>query len=599
MKNKKYSEYRTPTAESAVMADLYHENEIRTNRIGASAQGIIGIFMILLVLGNELGIIDLISRHASVAILITGVENIILYVVSKLLKFDHSAIKYVILASMMIGTSIVLFYFPLNSSMEICAVIILSAMYYDKYLILYVTVLNEILYVSVIWLNVFLDTKSDLMSTVHAIQGVTLWKLPYEVLMYRTIPQVCLIALVAVICRGIARRGRYMINRQVDIASKVTKMDSELKIASEIQLSSMPSPEYRSDDGSIVVSAFVRPAKVVGGDFYDYFISGSDFYFLIADVSDKGLTAAMFMMKAKDSIRHAVFSGDDIEHAVSEVNSMLYRENPECMFITLWVACVNIHTGVGKYVNCGHVPPMLRHNDGTVDRIENEPELVLGIFENADVSSHPFRINNGDTILLFTDGMTDAVNGNGDHYGEERLRSSVSEVFGESCSCQRLVAEIDRFSDGTDQFDDMTAISISIHNSDAPLTGSFDADASGTQTAMLIDSVENALRSVGCPEDTRREIGIAVDEIAANLRDHAFPDGEGHYSFEYSAGENYCQISFTDNGIPFDPTQSDAPDFSTDLQIGGLGLFFVKNMVDSIDYKREDDLNKLTLLKIW
>lgn len=283
-----------------------------------------------------------------------------------------------------------------------------------------------------------------------------------EVLSYRYIIHSIEFFITALICNGIAKRGKNLVLKQSQITAEVTAMEADLKIASNIQLESLPAQSYSTSDGEIRINALIRPAKMVGGDFYDYFICGQDIVFLVADVSDKGLPSAMFMMKAKNTIRSAVLNGESLEKSVASANVELCHDNNENMFVTLWIASINRQSGIGTYVNAGHPTPLLRHADGSVSNIENEPNTMLGLFADTVYTSQPIVIKEDDTLFVFSDGLTDAENDSKEFLGKERLLQYVQCLPADTEDfCNTLIDKIDGFASNQNQFDDMTLLTFS------------------------------------------------------------------------------------------------------------------------------------------
>lgn len=228
-----------------------------------------------------------------------------------------------ILGGILFSGGIQFFFFPLIADFICFGPIIISAMYYDKKLILRTAFISWLCYSVLLWANVYFEFHSALMREYHAWQGIRLWSLPGEVLTNHQIPQTVSFFVTGLICNGITRRGHQFVKKQAQISAQVSAMDAELSAASGIQLSSLPETAYELSDRGIRARALIRPVKAVGGDFYDYFPMGSDLVFLVGDVSDKGLPAAMFMMKAKNAVRFAVQNDVRLEDALRRVNTAL------------------------------------------------------------------------------------------------------------------------------------------------------------------------------------------------------------------------------------------------------------------------------------
>lgn len=213
------------------------------------------------------------------------------------------------------------------------------------------------------------------------------------------------------------------------IADASARIDAELSFAKSIQHSSLPSvfPPYpnRKD---FDIYAEMHTAKEVGGDFYDfYFIGKNSIAFIIADVSGKGIPAAMFMMTAKTLIKSYAESGMPIEEVFNNANATLCENNETGMFVTAWAGFVNLETGEINYVNAGHNSPIVIRKNGSVEYLKTRPNFVLAGMDGIKYRSATLYMNPGDRVFLYTDGVTEAVNENGDFFGENSLIDTINE----------------------------------------------------------------------------------------------------------------------------------------------------------------------------
>lgn len=579
---------------------LLYENEVMTNRLASLALGVFGILLASLVLLDALGIYDVGGRLCWNGLLIAAIFSCFVYPLGRHFEFREKWIKKAILASVLVSSGITFFFYPTNADFLSYLPVIISAMYYDKTLIRRTSIFACVLYGLMLQANITLEVVSESMRDFHAFQEVGLFRFPMEVLTYHFIPHAVSFFVVDLICEGIARRGIEFIHKQVRSTQEIYAMESDLNAASEMQASTLPDNEFMTEGGGIRITSFMRPAKAVGGDFYDYFMNGDNIVFLVADVSDKGLPAALFMMKAKNAIRAAFLSGGSFDRAIELANGLLCTDNNENMFITLWIGSVNIRNGVGRYANCGHLPPMIRHRDGTVTELENEPNLMLGVFSDAVFETHLLRLEAGDTLVVYSDGLTDAVNRDGEHFGEERMREIVSRLTADTLEKSSvLVDAVDRFVDGAEQFDDMTTIRVHLFSAGVPSVRTLDCTAGAETTEDIIDSVNALLSQTSCPMDVRRNIDVAIDEVCENIFEHAFDGHAGRFSLNVVCGENYLDMEFVDSGAAFNPLEYNDSPLGGELQIGGLGIQIFVGIMDEVTYERHCNENHLRLIKLW
>ena len=590
----------TERDESDFLGQSFHENEVRHNRLSSIAVLILGIVYTVMHILNRLGLYDLISETIGTILMVNGLVNILVYVICRRLKFDSSFLKVLIIITIMISAGIDFFFYPLNSSFIMYSPVIIAALYYDTALTRIIALLSWILYSILLWLNVILEEISPAMQNFHAVEQVTLWKLPNEVLLYRFIPHTILFFITMYICTEIARSGKKLIFRSAEEISRGAVIRAELSAASDMQQSSLPDRSFTDLDGRLRINAVMKPAKTVGGDFYDYFYLGDSIVVLIADVSDKGLPAAMFMMKAKNAIRAEITGDRSLEESMSAVNSRLAGDNREDMFVTLWVACINVRTGAGRYVNCGHDAPFIISADGKVSGVKNDPDIVLGVFRDTVYRSHPVMLGRGDRLLLYTDGLTDALDSAGESFGVNRLRETLASLPDDGDLCGSLIGRIDGFSSGAGQFDDMTALCLSVTPENDPLRESVTLEAGYGSGEAIIDRVNAMLGKVSCPEDTRRNIDVVIDEICTNIADYAYPGGKGDMTLDAEIGGNYAVLTFSDSGARFNPAAYEAEKAPGDeIRAGGLGISLVRELADELTYARTDGRNVLRIKKIW
>ena len=252
------------------------------------------------------------------------------------------------------------------------------------------------------------------------------------------------------------------LKRYIDEAA--ARIDKELEFARKIQHAALPSvfPPYpKRKDFSIYAS--MDTAKEVGGDFYDFYMLGEDkLAFLVADVSGKGIPAAMFMMTAKTLIKGFAETGLEVNEVFTQSNAKLCEGNEADMFVTAWMGILDLKTGVLSYANAGHNPPALRSRDGDYAFVRSRPNLILAGMDGVQYRKHELQLRPGDELYLYTDGVTEAQNLSNELFGEQRLLSSLNEAKGMSVEeiCKKVKADVDIFAGAADQFDDITMLSI-------------------------------------------------------------------------------------------------------------------------------------------
>lgn len=246
------------------------------------------------------------------------------------------------------------------------------------------------------------------------------------------------------------------------IAEAAARIDKELEFAKTIQHSAIPTvfPPYPGHSEFDIYAA-MDTAKEVGGDFYDfYFVGENKLGFLIADVSGKGIPAAMFMMTAKTIIKGYAESGKSVDEVFTIANEKLCESNEAGMFVTAWFGMLDLLTGKVEFVNAGHNPPLVRHKDSTFDYLKSKPSFVIAGMEGMKYRRNEFFLSSGDEIYLYTDGVTEATDSENRLYGEERLVRFLNTLHGLSGEeiCHAVKADVADFVGDAPQFDDITML---------------------------------------------------------------------------------------------------------------------------------------------
>ena len=262
------------------------------------------------------------------------------------------------------------------------------------------------------------------------------------------------------------------INSTVDtlkryISDAEARIDAELAFAKAIQHSALPSvfPPFPARKEFEIWASMIT-AKEVGGDFYDfYFLDDHTLAFLVADVSGKGIPAAMFMMTAKTLLKSCAESGMDVAQVLTQANNKLCEGNEAGMFVTVWMGYLNTRTGLVTYANAGHNPPLLRRGDGTVEYVKCRPGLVLAGMEGIRYRTNTLQLESGDMLYLYTDGVTEATDTENRLYGEERLKTVLETNPAQVENiCAQVKADVDAFVGEAPQFDDITMLSLQYKN---------------------------------------------------------------------------------------------------------------------------------------
>ncbi len=264
----------------------------------------------------------------------------------------------------------------------------------------------------------------------------------------------------AISFRTFSQKLNEYIQKVTNFSNQQTKVATQLKIASDIQNGVLPEP---LDLTEIELYADMTPALEVGGDFYDYFmINEHEFGFVVADVSDKGIPASLFMMISKTIIQKNMKDGLSPGAALTKSNNELCQNNKAEMFVTVFCGTINLETGVLKYASAGHDHPILSLNSDTFTILNNKTGFVLGEIEDIKYTEKEMVLGSGDIIFVYTDGVPEATNENNDQFGFDRTLAVLNRNKEKTMTemCQALKDAINTFKGSAKQFDDITVMAI-------------------------------------------------------------------------------------------------------------------------------------------
>lgn len=391
------------------------------------------------------------------------------------------------------------------------------------------------------------------------------------------------------------------INSTVDtlkgyIKEAAERIDKELEFARTIQLGCLPSvfPPY-PDRKDFDIYATMSTAKEVGGDFYDfYLLDESRLVFLVADVSGKGISGAMFMMRAKTVLKNYMENEKNTASAMTKANNALSENNEAEMFVTCWMGILDFRTHIVRYTNAGHNPPLVRHKGGKWEYLRTKPGFVLAGLENYKYKEGEFELAPGDEIYLYTDGVTEACDIDNNLYGETRLMEAVKKSDGMNAQevCHSIKDDVDLFVADASQSDDITMLALVI--SDKNIL-SLNPDEDNMSDAVSF--VENILEEASVPASVIMKIDIVIDEIYSNIKLYS---GATEARIECTVKGRNIYLVFSDNGTPYNPLEAEEPDITLNAEqrkIGGLGIFMVKKTMDEVDYEDVLSFNRLILKK--
>ena len=345
--------------------------------------------------------------------------------------------------------------------------ICLSCHYYSKQLTSFTLVASWVLFSASIYVGMYIgEGDLNLLVTEPDItRRVITGKMLFEATLFFVVPRALILLGIASICTTVAARTRRLLEKQIKDSEERQRISTELDVATRIQADMLPCifpafPERPEFD----IYATMNPAKEVGGDFYDFFmVDDTHLAIVIADVSGKGVPAALFMVIGKTLLNDHTKPGADLGEVFSEVNELLCRSNSEGLFITAFEGVLDLVTGEFTFVNAGHEMPFIARADGVYEVHRLRPGFVLAGMEDMVYQSGSIQLSPGDKIFQYTDGVTEATNAAHELYGMERLTEVlVKNTDKKPAELLPIVkADIDAFVGEAPQFDDITMLCVS------------------------------------------------------------------------------------------------------------------------------------------
>lgn len=381
------------------------------------------------------------------------------------------------------------------------------------------------------------------------------------------------------------------------------RIESELRIAREIQMGMVPKifpPFPKRDD--IDLYATLIPAKEVGGDLYDFFIEDNKLHFIIGDVSGKGVPASLVMAVTCRLFRTVASNIHVPSEIIRVLNNAIAESNESNMFCTAFVGILNLETGHLQYSNAGHNPPFVISPDGSTFMLPVKPNLAMGLWEGFDYQDQEYHVEKGTKIFLYTDGVNEAENVNKELYGEDRMLQILSRCNTGNPQeiVEKMLGDIRCHTNGAEQNDDITMLCCSY-----PIADNKDASKSLVMRnniadiALMAEFIEGLCEENQLPMDACFNLNLALEEAVSNVMKYAYPENEEHeIILEVNKNDSGFIFELYDTGMAFDPTKKEDADITLSAEerpIGGLGIFLIKKIMESVEYKRIGDKNILIM----
>jgi serine phosphatase RsbU (regulator of sigma subunit) len=329
-----------------------------------------------------------------------------------------------------------------------------SEVYDDRDADAYETALADIILLTVLYVLISMLAQSIVVNNLHlvneSLNKITNGDLDEEVSVYKS-------SEFASLSDDINKTVKAL-KGYIEAAEK--RIDQELEFARQIQASSLPQ-NFKLHRNDIEIFATMKPAKEVGGDFYDFFfVNAGIFAMVIADVSGKGIPASLFMMRSKAAIRSTAGAGNDPSEILTKVNEVLCEGNDTDMFVTVWLGILDLNTGLMKCANAGHEYPILRRDGGDYELFKDKHSPAIGTMDGIKFKEYEITLKQGDELFIYTDGIPEAINKEVEQYGTDRLLEALND--NKDIPMERLLPRISNnlaaFVGEAEQFDDVTML---------------------------------------------------------------------------------------------------------------------------------------------
>lgn len=386
-------------------------------------------------------------------------------------------------------------------------------------------------------------------------------------------------------------------NAQLETEKRV--ISHELQIAHDIQMGILRCDFPQDED--VAVRADLLPVREVGGDLYDFYRQGDLLWFVVGDVSGKGVPAAMFMSAAVNLFRSALGHQTSPKAIMAEMNAVLSENNPSVTFVTAFIGRLHIPSGQLIYCNAAHMPLLVRGVDGCVRSIKPIPNIPLGYDENFKFVEQGCQLGKDELLVLYTDGVTEARNVTQQMMGKEQWIDIVAHH-------SDLLEAVKRYIGEAEPTDDITLMTISKKSEVQPVSQL--VPNRQDQWPLLRRTLHDYGVCLGIETRTLKKLEIALEEAVVNIMSYSHAtkielqitnSESGTRNSESGIRNSELRIILTDDGVPFNPTKTDI-DLSRPLEereIGGCGISMLRQMVDELLYQRTNEKNQLTIVKTY
>ncbi len=593
--------------------EIFHESEVHANQLTASVMLLSVFLLVATVILNEAGVYTMertfLYRITSVSV----IALLIPWYLSIHYKYDKEWLKYLSLFTITLVYAAIDSMLTYRVIMIMAIPVIISSRYYSRRLTIFIALLSIVVFgiaasvgirFGITDLN-YLNIPDGTILTINgglpkAVEGLNIDMAAQEMitLLRNFMPKLFPYSIIAVISVQVAGRGRAMVVGQDKISREHSRVETELGVARAIQEHALPIVHTLENHPEFDLAASMTPAKEIGGDFYDFFfIDPTHLALMIADVSGKGVPAALFMMVSKIYLDNNITPKASPGQILAEVNHHICEKDLENMFVTVWLGILDLETGKLVSASAGHEYPIICRKDASFELIKDKHGLVLGGMDGVRYRETEVQLQPGDTLFVYTDGVPDATNAAQERFGIERTINALDKIGTGDMSelIGHMKKELESFSGDEPQFDDTTMMAIKLLEYKNPDGISIKPDESSVE--YVESYLEGEMEKAGLDRKLMNKINICIDEIYPNIVSYS---GAIWAEAAITIDEKKVTVTFKDNGIPFNPLATKEPDTTLSLEDrvpGGLGIFMTKKMMDETVYQYIDGKNVFHMTK--
>ncbi len=477
-------EFDNNDVNSEEVKKLFLDNEIDSNILIARIDFIFAILILIHLLLLVFGVFEDSFEMRQLPILLSIVIiNIFNSIITFKLNGKSNILKFINIFSLSISIALCNLLFSYMVSILMVLPVVLSSRYFLKWFTRAVAIITGLLWfvstyvgeffgISWLDLNFYEPAKGTIIKvmppsfydSVVAV-GIDL-ETRMDTIGARFFIEITFYIIISIVSVGLAKCGRKLIYNMAKDRLDKTRLSTELNIASKIQLDMLPNSfDLKPKRNEFELAASMSPAKEVGGDFYDFFyIDGNHLALIIADVSGKGVPAALFMANAKTTIKNIALSSSakTTSSILGKANNALCRGNEEGYFVTVWMAIIDIKTGKGIATNAGHENSVVKRAGKEFEIVKYKHSIALGVLEDTKFEEHEFALNKNDILIVYTDGIPEAINKEEEQFGEVRMVEALNNMVYENDTPDKIIItlkeETNKFANGAEQSDDITIL---------------------------------------------------------------------------------------------------------------------------------------------